>query len=305
MSVVVPVFEQDPRTVGRYSLLGRLASGAGGGVRAGTRYLASTPNGQTVVVTAFGGALAADPEFRERVRAEAQAARRVAPFATAAVVDADADAPSPYLVTEFVEGPTLAETVRDNGPMTGTDLERLAATVANALTALHIAGVFHRDLHPGNVVVTPAGARVVDVGAAVSRHAGVLTGETAFRAPEQLLGEVSTPAADVYAWGGVVLFAATGRRPHGGGEPAELVHRVLHETADLAGLDAGLAPLVSRALDRDPARRPAAQELLMTLVASQAASPAPRQQPHLWCLRVAILALFVTLLVVTVACFVR
>nr|MDT0667015.1 hypothetical protein [Micromonospora sp. DSM 115978] len=121
----------------------------------------------------------------------------------------------------------------------------------------------------------------------------------------QLLGEASTPAADVYAWGGVVLFAATGRQPHGDGDPGDLVHRVLHQAADLDGLEAGIAPLVGRALSRDPADRPSAQDLLMALVARQTATPAPRQRHRALRPWVIFPVFFVTALVATVAYFVR
>jgi eukaryotic-like serine/threonine-protein kinase len=284
MTLVVPLLDEDPTAVGRYVLRGRLTT-TSSAPDARPRYLATAPDGRSVVVTVLGPELASDPELRRRVRAELAAARRVTPLVTAEVLEADVDAPLPYAVTEFIDGSRLVDVVSRDGPLPAAELARLAAAVATALTAVHAAGLAHRDLTPNNVLLTPSRPRVVDVGTAphraaphrqaVSRAVEPSAANAAFKAPEQLLGESSTPAADVYAWGAVVLFAATGRYLHSDGGPVGLVHRVLHEPLDLSGLDDALAPLVSEALSLDPARRPTAQQLLLTLVAGQTASPAP------------------------------
>ncbi|OHV39566.1 MULTISPECIES: WD40 repeat domain-containing serine/threonine protein kinase [Pseudofrankia] len=289
---VEPLDEDDPTRLGPYELLGRLGQGGMGTVFLGRR---ADPDGADDGETAAGAAapdradprgsgrerlvavkvirpdLAREPEFRERFGQEATAARRVARFCTAEVLDVDVASRRPYLVTEYIEGRTLAAAVREDGPLPGVEVERLAVAVASALTAIHAAGLVHRDLKPGNIMLSPSGARVIDFGIARAMdatttftHAGV--GTPAFMAPEQALGGVVAPPADIYAWGGVVLYAATGRLPHGDGPSPVVLYRAVNEEPDLTGLDPGLRELVARAMAKDPATRPTAQGLLLLLV---------------------------------------
>ncbi len=270
---VKPLDEHDPKELGPYVLLGRL--GAGG---MGTVYLArSGDEDPLVALKIIRGDLARLPEFRDRFLREARAAQRVPRFCTAEVLDVEAAGPRPYLVTEFVDGPTLSAAVRAHGPLAGRDLERLAVAVATALTAIHGAGLVHRDLKPGNILLSSTGARVIDFGIARALDATTLlthaaVGTPAFMAPEQALGEQVTTSADVYAWGGVILYAATGRLPAGAGPTPTVLYRVVHDQPDLTGLDAGLHPQVERAMGKDPALRPTAQELLLRLTGGQPAT---------------------------------
>jgi hypothetical protein len=281
LSAVRPLQPGDPRQVGRYLLSGRL--GAGG---MGTVYLgrAGGPEaGPPVAVKVVHPELAGDPEFRARFADEVAAARRVAPFCTARVVDADPAAYPPYLVTEFVDGVPLGTAVADGGPLDPSTLHGVALGVAAALAAVHAAGVVHRDLKPGNVLLSLSGPRVIDFGIAraldVARahtQVGMLVGTPGWMAPEQFRGGAVGPPSDVFSWGSLVAYAATGRNPWGtaGGmslPPAEQAQRIVEGVPDLAGLDGPLRGLVERALAKDPARRPTARQLVDELLGGSGA----------------------------------
>ncbi|ACZ84454.1 serine/threonine-protein kinase [Streptosporangium roseum] len=268
----------ESQVIGGYLL--RRVLGRGG---MGTVYLAGTPTGGLAAVKVINPELARDPAFRRRFEREVAAARMVARFCTAPVLDAGIDGDVAYLVTEYVKGPDLAQAVREQGPMTGSDLEALAVGIAVALNAIHGAGVIHRDLKPSNVLLSPMGPRVIDFGIAKlvdgdSLVSQGIQGTPAFMAPEQVRGETPTPAADVYAWGGVIAFAGTGRLPFGGGAPAEVLYRIVNEGPRLDGLDGRIRGFVERAMAKDPARRPSAPELLGELVGGRHMTPATATQ---------------------------
>ena len=290
---VAPLEPGDPRAVGGYPLLGRLgvggmgtvylgrgrgaaggvtgamAGGAAGGMAGGAAGL--------VAVKVIHPDLARDQGFRGRVSDEVAAARRVSPFCTARVLDADPTAPQPYLVTEFVDGVTLGRAVSDRGALDESTVHGVALGVASALVAIHRAGVVHRDLKPGNVLLSLSGPRVIDFGIAraldASMHrtaVGVVLGTPGWMAPEQLCGGQVGPPADVFSWGSLIGYAATGRSPWGNdGPPAALAHRIIDGEPDLAGLGGPLRSLVVAALRKDPARRPAARELVQALLGGQ------------------------------------
>ncbi|MGI5283725.1 protein kinase domain-containing protein [Nonomuraea polychroma] len=270
------------RVIGGYALRRLLGRGGMGEV-----HLAATPTGGLAAVKVINPALARDPAFRRRFEREVAAARRVARFCTAPVLDAGIDGDVAYLVTEYVKGPDLAEVVRDQGPLSGGNLEALAVGIATALSAIHGAGVIHRDLKPSNVLISPLGPRVIDFGIAQlvdndSLASQAILGTPAFMAPEQVRGEPLTPAADVFAWGGVIAFAGTGRLPFGGGAPGEVLYRIMQEGARLDGLDEGILGVVSRALAKDPRLRPTAQGLLSELVGGTRLSTATEVVERTW-----------------------
>ncbi|MCI4043239.1 serine/threonine-protein kinase [Streptomyces sp. TRM75563] len=252
-----PLLPGDPERLGSIRLLGRL--GAGG---MGTVYLGRTPGGLTVAVKTVHEHLAADPHFRERFRREAAAARAVTGAHTAAVLDADPESSRPWLATAYLPGVTLRHAVAATGPLEPAAVRSLGGALAEALEAVHRAGLVHRDLKPSNVLITADGPRVIDFGIAraISDHgltgAGDVIGTPGFIAPEQITGTVVTGAADVFALGAVLVFAATGGSPFGSATPAVLLYRAVHEEPDLTDVPEEVREVVTACLAKDPGRRP-------------------------------------------------
>ena len=257
---------RDPPRIGPYKLLGVLGAGGFGRV-----FLGESADGQFAAVKVIKAELAADRDFRVRFRREAAAARRVSGRFTARLIDADVDGPEPWLATEYVDGPSLAEAVALDGPLPADSVLVLAAGLAEALAAIHAASLVHRDLNPRNVLLADDGPRVIDFGIARADGAsrltstGVVIGTFAFMSPEQARGRAVGPPSDVFSLGSVLVFAATGQGPFGAGADAELLYRVAHEMPDLDQVPAELRPLAARCLAGDPARRPAPGDLLAHL----------------------------------------
>jgi eukaryotic-like serine/threonine-protein kinase len=286
---VLPREPGDPRRLGPYELLGRLGQGGMGVVHLGRE----RRGGRLAAVKALRPELAGDPGFAARFRREVEAARRIDSPRVARVLGAEPAGPRPWLATEYVDGPTLAAAVAAGGPLTGERLAGFAAGVAEALAAIHAAGVVHRDLKPGNVLLErpgpdgPAGpgVKVIDFGIAWAADAtmtrsGLRFGTPAWMAPERLRDQPAGPPADVFAWGALVAFAATARHPFGGGPPEAVAYRILHDPPDLSGVPATLRPLVEAALARDPSARPTAAGLARTLaVAFSPTRPLPGTDP--------------------------
>ncbi|CAL9518541.1 serine/threonine-protein kinase [Streptomyces sp. enrichment culture] len=256
-----------PEYAGHYLLESCLGSGGMGVV-----HLARSTSGMQVAVKVVHAEFARDPEFRGRFRQEVAAARRVSGAFTAPVVDADPECERPWMATLFIPGPTLSEHVKRNGPMDAEQLRRLMAGLAEALRDIHRVGVVHRDLKPSNVLLAHDGPKVIDFG--ISRpkdselrtETGKLIGTPPFMAPEQFRRprEVG-PAADVFALGSVMVHAATGRGPFDSDSPYVVAYQVVHDEPDLSGVPAGLVPLISRCLAKDPEERPTPDELMREL----------------------------------------
>ncbi|MFK4544671.1 outer membrane protein assembly factor BamB [Streptomyces tendae] len=269
----VPLTAGDPVRVGRYRLLARLGQGGMGRV-----YLARSPGGRAVAVKVVREALLRDEGFRRRFVREVAAARRVTGFFTAAVVDADPEGDPAWLATEYVPGLSLQEAVARHGAWPQEAVRGLGAALAEALAAVHAAGLVHRDLKPSNVLLAPDGPRVIDFGisAAVGDTAltqtGTVIGTPGFIPPEQLRHEGSGPAGDVFALGAVLAYAAAGVGPFGGGAAHAVNYRVVHEEPGLGALTPALADVVARCLAKDPARRPTVAWLLDELGESETAA---------------------------------
>ncbi|MFI6536115.1 protein kinase [Nonomuraea sp. NPDC050547] len=250
----------DPERLGGYWLAGRLGAGGQGVV-----YDAYDAEGRRFAVKVLHGGLSG------QLAKEAAAAGRVASFCTARVVEARLDAERPYIVSEFVEGPNLRQALERHGPYSGDSLLRLAVALATALAAVHSSGVVHRDLKPENVLLGPDGPRVIDFGVARTTDGAstsFIGGTPTYMAPEVFTGRRAGPPADVFAWGGVVLFAATGEDPFQAESLGGVMHRVLTVDPDPGDLAEPLRSLVARALAKDPAGRPTAPELLLGLLGS-------------------------------------
>ncbi|MDT9689663.1 PQQ-binding-like beta-propeller repeat protein [Streptomyces sp. P9(2023)] len=278
---------EEPEYAGDYRLQANLGSGGMGVV-----HLATSASGLRLAVKVVHGQYAEDPEFRARFRQEVAAARRVSGAFTAPVVDADPDAVRPWMATLYVPGPTLADQVKRNGPLSPAELRRLTAGLAEALRDIHRAGVVHRDLKPSNVLLTDTGPKVIDFG--ISRpvdsdlrtETGKLIGSPPFMAPEQFQRprEVG-PAADVFALGSVLVHAATGHGPFDSDSPYIVAYQVVHDEPDLTGLPDALAPLVARCLAKEAAERPTPDEIMSALqppsYEAAAFIPAQRRPPTL------------------------
>ncbi|RNL82528.1 serine/threonine-protein kinase [Halostreptopolyspora alba] len=295
-----PLRPGDPRTVGGYPLVGRVGSGA-----MGTVYAAERRQGEGyVAVKVIHPDHAAIPAARERFAHEARLLARVNSPCVARFVRADVEADPPWMVTEYVPGPTVRHHVERHGPLRGGMLRALAVGAAEALRGIHDAGIVHRDLKPGNVIMAPTGPKILDFGIAqpttsedatrwmrvrrLRRRLRTLRlpsspaltepddspGGTADRqgtpgwsSPEQYLGHPATSSSDIFLWGALVAFAAAAHDPFGHGHPRELARRVVHEEPDLDRLAPDLEALVLTAMAKDPNERPDATEVLRRTLA--------------------------------------
>ncbi|WP_406061150.1 bifunctional serine/threonine-protein kinase/ABC transporter substrate-binding protein [Streptomyces sp. NBC_01077] len=264
-----PLLPSDPSTIAGYRLLGRL--GAGG---MGVVYLGRTAAGELAAVKVTHADQADQPDFRARFRREVEAARRVSSPWAVPVTGADPDAPEPWMATAFVPGPSLGEAVTAHGPLPERSVRLLGWAVARALAAVHAAGLVHRDVKPGNVLLAVDGPRLIDFGIARATGETALTatdmvvGTPGFLAPEQAEARTDAigPPADVFALGCLLAYAATGRPPFGTGAVDALMYRTVHDEPDLTGVPEGLLDLVRACLAKDPAARPTAAEIGVRLV---------------------------------------
>ncbi|MFD0885503.1 serine/threonine protein kinase [Streptosporangium algeriense] len=260
---MIPIDDHDPRQIGPYRIMGRLGTGGMGVVYAGL-----DPAGTRVAVKLVHDSLAGDPEFRARFAREISVLTRVRGLCTARILESDANAARPWLAAEYVPGPTLGDHVRANGPLRGEQWFGLVTGLAEALVAIHAADVVHRDIKPSNVILAPNGPRLVDFGIARAldgtsvTHSGVLVGTPGWVSPEEYRSASAGPAADVYGWGLLAVYAVSGTPPHGTGRPEVLALRVLNDPVDTSAVPEPLRGLVGRALAKDPMSRPSAREVL-------------------------------------------
>ncbi|MGI5286792.1 serine/threonine protein kinase [Nonomuraea polychroma] len=275
-----PLRPTDLREIGPYRLLGRLGEGG-----MGTVFLARAPTGRFVALKVVKAEFANQEGFAARFHGEVENARRVASFCTAQVLDnGNTGDGRPYMVTEYIAGTPLSDQIAKYGALDPGPLHGVALGVAAALAAIHVAGLVHRDLKPANVILSLSGPRVIDFGIAraLDRETGFtlsgeLLGSPGWWAPEQVRGEMVSPAADIFAWGCLVAYAGNGRHPFGRGDPITMAHRVLNTPPELGALPAPLNELARQATSMDPALRPTAQDLLIALVGGN--TPPPSVNP--------------------------
>ncbi|MFJ9943613.1 serine/threonine-protein kinase [Streptomyces erythrochromogenes] len=271
-----------PTRVGPFEVVGVLGQGGMGRV-----LLAAGPDGRLVAVKQVLAHFADDEAFRARFRREVTASRKVSAAYTAAVIDADPDAPTPWLASVFVPGPSLGAVVKAAGVLPEDVVRRLAAGLTSALAEIHRAGLVHRDLKPDNVLLAEDGVRVIDLGIARATEGeaeaeagltrtGFVVGSPAYMSPEQAEGHPLTPASDVFSLGSVLVMALTGRSPFAATSTLKTLYEVAHGEPDLDGVPAGLRDLVARCLAKDPGARPTPAEL-HELIGPVA--PAGRQWP--------------------------
>ncbi|MES0833923.1 WD40 repeat domain-containing serine/threonine protein kinase [Nocardiopsis tropica] len=258
-----PLASDDPRHIGRHRLLSRIGAGGMGRV-----YLARTPDGHLRALKVVKEDLAHDTGFRDRFAREVRAARRVRGPFTPAVTDADTDADVPWMATEYVPGPTLKEAVSANGPFPGPSLLVLALGLARALETVHEAGLMHRDLKPGNILLSPRGPQVIDFGIARAVEGTVLTrtgqtfGTPAYTSPEQITGHGVSQLSDLFSLAGAVVFAASAEPPFGSGCPVDSLRRIMADEPALGAVPEGpLRDVLARCFAKDPAGRPDAAEV--------------------------------------------
>jgi len=261
--------DSDPRQVAAYRLIERLAVGGMGIV-----YLGESPSGRQVAVKLIRPELASDPEFRARFRREVEAARLVGGFHTAAVVEADPEANPPWMVTQYVPGPSLETRIRREGPLDEAAVHQLAAALAEGLHAIHSRGLVHRDIKPLNVIMADDGPRIIDFGIAKAAGAssdprltatGKVVGTPAFLSPEQLDGSPIGPASDIFSLGSLLAFAATGRAPFDASNFTATSYAIVNKPPDLRPLADPLLKIITACLAKDHARRPTAAALLTYL----------------------------------------
>ncbi|MEZ7130074.1 protein kinase [Nonomuraea sp. AD125B] len=288
MASFAPLRPGDPQRLAGLDLLGRLGEGGQGVV-----YLAKDPSGTHVAVKWLRPDQAGDAVSVERFLREVQVAQQVAPFCTAAVLGTGVEQDRPYIVSEYIEGPSLHRVVQEEGPRTGSVLHRLAIGTATALAAIHQAGIVHRDFKPANVIIGADGPRVIDFGIAraldaTSTISSMVVGTPSYMPPEQIMGHTVGPAADMFAWGSAMVYAASGRAPFGSDTMPAVINRVLNQQPDLGVLEGQLLDVVTDCLNKDPAQRPTAEQVIMRLlqhpaggsgILAQAAAEAAPQSP--------------------------
>ncbi|SDL28940.1 serine/threonine-protein kinase [Nonomuraea jiangxiensis] len=265
----------DPLRVAGYRVVKRLGEGG-----QGTVFLGQAPGGARAAIKMLHSNVAGDSQVRQQFWCEAEIAARVATFSTARVLETGFAGERPYIVSEYVPGPSLEELVRADGPRTGSGLERLAVTTLTALASIHATGVVHRDVKPANVIMGPEGPVVIDFGIARAANTAAEesgpVGTPAYMSPEQFDARPLTPASDLFSWAGTMVFAATGRPAFAASTVPATLHAIAYAEPDLSGVPEPLRRLVAACLAKDAAARPTAGEALCDLIGNGRGLPSTR-----------------------------
>jgi hypothetical protein len=270
-----PLSANDPRMIGEFRLHSRLGAGGMGQV-----YLGFSPAGRAVAIKVIHSQFAADPEFLRRFSHEVTAARAVGGMYTAPVVDSSVTESSPWLATAYVPGPPLSAIVAKHGALPEAAVWRLAAGLTEALRAVHAAGVIHRDLKPANVLLADDGPHVIDFGISRPFHgtqltsAGMVIGTPGYMSPEQAKTGPAGPASDIFSLGCMLTYAATGKPPFGGDNPASVLFRIVSAEPDLSPIPPRLRQVIEACLKKDPAQRPEPAQLIAMINALGPETPA-------------------------------
>ncbi|MDX3106170.1 serine/threonine-protein kinase [Nonomuraea angiospora] len=270
MPQISPLVAGDPTQLGSFRLSGRIGEGGQGIV-----YLGVNDDGEQAAIKLLHVKFTGDTIARSRFARELKAAKRVASFCTARVMEADLDGNTPYIASEYIDGRALRDIIETDGPLSGTVLDRLAIGTATALTAIHHASIVHRDFKPDNVLIAADGPRVVDFGIArIIDSTGTITsraiGTPAYMAPEQIAGDDVGPYTDVFSWGATIAFAATGKPAFEGKSIAVVLNRILNHEVDVGMMPEPLQGVVRSALSKSPADRPSADQILLRLLGQPA-----------------------------------
>lgn len=269
-----PLQPGDPASVGPYRLEGRVGAGGMGQV-----YVGRSPGGRRLAVKVIRTEHVADPDFRRRFAREIDAARRVGGFHTAQIVAADPEAEQPWMATAYIDGPSLLDLVRDVGPLPVERCITLARELAEGLAAIHVCDLIHRDLKPANVLMAADGVRIIDFGIARAAGAssltsvGVAVGTFAYMSPEQVAAGALDQASDLFSFGAVLTFAATGHGPFDADSIPAIAYRIMTAEPDLGGLQGPLRDIIAACLAKNPEGRPSATEVLALLDAAAETEP--------------------------------
>lgn len=264
---------EEGEELGGYRLIRRLGTGG-----AGTVWLAEDGGGMRVALKAMHPAMAASEASRQRLERETRTVNSVRSPFVAHIVDAETEATQPFVVSEYVEGPTLAE-ILVSGPVPLRGVAALSYHLASTIAAVHHANIIHRDIKPSNIICSPRGPVLIDFGIAMAtsdQHltsTGLVSGTAGYTAPELLQGHGATKESDWWAWCATLLSCATGRPPFGKGDVSATMLRVLEGDPDLAGLHPMVADALAGGLCPDPDERPSPSLIVADLMSAVGWAP--------------------------------
>ena len=259
--------------LGGYRLIRRLGTGG-----AGTVWLAEDGGGTRVALKVMHPALATSEESRARLEREVRTVNSVRSPFVAHIIDAEIDASQPFVVSEYVEGPTLAE-ILSSGPIPLRGVAALSYHLASTIAAVHHANIIHRDIKPSNIICSSRGPVLLDFGIAMAvddqhlTRTGLVSGSAGYTAPELLRGKPATKESDWWAWCATLLSCATGRAPFGKGDVMATMMRVIEGEPDLAGLHPMVSDALGGGLSPNPNVRPSPSLIVAHLMSAVGWAP--------------------------------